>query len=470
MARIDQTTNSLSVDTDVLFVNVTNNRVGINQNNPNTPLHVVGAATIDGNITSTSGTIQGVTLVIQSGGGGSLTFADGTSMSTAPTSSGLAGTIAAGQVAYGGSADTIAGNNNLYWDNANNRLGIGTTSPSAAIEVDAGAPTEYAILSTGANGRVGLTTQYGGIHFNNVEATTDLWQLSERDTAQFDMAFGTPDAGNNVPASNTQFRVTSGGNVGIGLGSTDPSQKLHVVGTIRQTNVTDAIVYADANGDLGALTVGSGLSLVGSTLTATGGGGGGSPAGSNTEIQFNNSGAFGASPGLTFNGSTLGVQGNIQSGLGYTGKDVTTTISGGGYALVTTANHVWPGSQVGSSPTIMPAIDLATASYDFATLGGAGDCSETHYLIIVAGDRTGNSIVMPDPAAIGLPPGARWTICFNDTSGDPQLVDFLTVPLNGTYSQIESRGALGAVTIFTDGAEWFVESMVDTRGGGIVFN
>ncbi len=192
MARIDQTTNSLAVDTDVLFVNITNNRVGINQNSPNTPLHVVGAATIDGNITSTLGTIQGVTLVIQSGGGGSLTFADGTSMSTANNNLGtvtsitagtgldggtitgsgtidlantsvtaasytrasitvdaqgritaassgsapdLAGTIAAGQVAYGASADTIAGNNNLFWDNTNARLGIGTNSPSSSLHI-----------------------------------------------------------------------------------------------------------------------------------------------------------------------------------------------------------------------------------------------------------------------------------------------------------------------------------------------
>ena len=38
-----------------------------------------------------------------------------------------------------------------------------------------------------------------------------------------------------------------------------------------------------------------------------GGGGGGStdPAGSNTQVQFNNNGAFGASTGLTFNGQRL---------------------------------------------------------------------------------------------------------------------------------------------------------------------
>lgn len=37
---------------------------------------------------------------------------------------------------------------------------------------------------------------------------------------------------------------------------------------------------------------------------AAGGGGGGTPAGSNTEVQFNNAGAFGANSGLTYNNAT----------------------------------------------------------------------------------------------------------------------------------------------------------------------
>ena len=45
------------------------------------------------------------------------------------------------------------------------------------------------------------------------------------------------------------------------------------------------------------------------TITAIGGGGGGggTPGGQNTQIQFNNSGAFGGSPSLTWNGTQLGV-------------------------------------------------------------------------------------------------------------------------------------------------------------------
>lgn len=39
-------------------------------------------------------------------------------------------------------------------------------------------------------------------------------------------------------------------------------------------------------------------------IAATGGGGGGTPGGSNTQVQFNDAGAFGADPGLVYNKTT----------------------------------------------------------------------------------------------------------------------------------------------------------------------
>jgi len=46
-------------------------------------------------------------------------------------------------------------------------------------------------------------------------------------------------------------------------------------------------------------------------VDATAGGGGGSPGGSNTQVQFNNSGSFGGSSNLTFDGTNLAVGGTV---------------------------------------------------------------------------------------------------------------------------------------------------------------
>jgi hypothetical protein len=62
------------------------------------------------------------------------------------------------------------------------------------------------------------------------------------------------------------------------------------------------------------ITIGSGLSLTAGTLSSTGGGGGsGTPGGTNTQIQFNNAGAFGGDADLTWNSTTnvLGVTGDV---------------------------------------------------------------------------------------------------------------------------------------------------------------
>lgn len=50
-------------------------------------------------------------------------------------SAGISGTIATGQVAYATAANTIGGSNNLFWNNANSRLGIGTNAPAYNLDI-----------------------------------------------------------------------------------------------------------------------------------------------------------------------------------------------------------------------------------------------------------------------------------------------------------------------------------------------
>lgn len=68
-------------------------------------------------------------------------------------SAGISGTIASGQVAYGTAADTIGGSNNLFWDNTNGRLGIGTNVPSTTLFVSG-------IIGTSNRVRISAGRQY----------------------------------------------------------------------------------------------------------------------------------------------------------------------------------------------------------------------------------------------------------------------------------------------------------------------
>ena len=130
---------------------------------------------------------------------------------------------------------------NLHWDDGNNRLGVGTNTPTNALHVKTTVYTgdeAYAARFQAYEGNVGVT-RYGGIHLSNDNTApidgeaweSDRWQIGQRDGNQLDISYGTP-SNTNIPSSETDLRITTAGDVGIGLGATDPSAKLHVNGNV----------------------------------------------------------------------------------------------------------------------------------------------------------------------------------------------------------------------------------------------
>ena len=143
--------------------------------------------------------------------------------------------------------------------------------------------------------------------------------------------------------------------------------------------ITGSLYAPMMSGSLTKLVNGSDYLRAGSNVTLTTGsdgsvtvastGGGGTPAGSNTQVQFNADGAFAATSGLTFatGSSSLTISGD----LAVNGGDITTTES---VATIFSTN--------------VSTLSLASAAQ---TVSVGGSSSSTAFTLNVAASRTGNS-------------------------------------------------------------------------------
>jgi hypothetical protein len=161
----------------------------------------------------------------------------------------VSGTGATNRVAFWSDANTLSSDADLYWDDVNNRLGVGTATPSELlyVEKNQNAPT-YIVIdnpSVATNARTGLVLKSGGLtkgYFQYNNASLNFFLSA---AGNFPLYLGTN--------SNINLTINESGNVGIG--TTSPTHLLDVDG--------DALI----NG----LTVGKGAGNIG-TNTAAGSG------------------------------------------------------------------------------------------------------------------------------------------------------------------------------------------------------
>lgn len=121
------------------------------------------------------------------------------------------GTGAVGQVGFWTGAKTQSGDNGLFWDNTNKRLGIGTASPLFKTH-----------LLTGNND--GLKIESSNSGFIEISKTSgSRWRLQNDFNAAntLELLYG-----NNVTPAASFLAISNNGNVGIGTVS--PSSKLEV--------------------------------------------------------------------------------------------------------------------------------------------------------------------------------------------------------------------------------------------------
>jgi hypothetical protein len=125
----------------------------------------------------------------------------------------ITGSGTSGQVSYFNGSSTLAGSNNLFWDITNSRLGIGTATPGAALDIHA----------TGTNAQFnGTSTNNAYLQFQN--AGTSKWRIGNTYNAganSYDI-YNNGLTTNAISISSTTNNAVFTGLIGVGTGATTP--------------------------------------------------------------------------------------------------------------------------------------------------------------------------------------------------------------------------------------------------------
>ena len=190
---------------------------------------------------------------------GTQTIAGAKTFSSAPTLS----TMTLGSIPFFGAAGLLSQDNaNLFWDNTNKALGIGTAAPGFKLDVNGNVIAVGAkVASSGAGGNIrfrddlGTTRWLTGIGGQAAQTTWVLYDLANS-KQPITVEASAPD--------NAVYIKATTGNVGIGTAS--PSS-LFSVGLTSQFQVSSSGTVSTTGGILGQKAVTAGLAAV--TFSAT---------------------------------------------------------------------------------------------------------------------------------------------------------------------------------------------------------
>jgi hypothetical protein len=220
---------------------------------------------VDGSVSNELQTLStGTNTLTLSNGGGTVT------VDTDPSSD-VTGSGASGQVSFWTGAQTQSGDNGLWWDNTNKRLGIGPTSPSDNLHI---------VARTGTNPRLkigdaDLTNPFSGIEgVASTIGTIELFNISGGGLLHrgYSMNNATPGIvflgliGSNTPqASAIEFRSAKlSGNTFAAIGDSE------IAYNFRNFNGTQNYFQVRGSGDFGInASPAARLHVVGSGSTST---------------------------------------------------------------------------------------------------------------------------------------------------------------------------------------------------------
>jgi len=271
---------------------------------------------------------------------------------------GVSGSGSVGQVTFWASSTSVGGDKNLFWDNANKRLGIGTTTPTASLEV-VGQIKTTEIKITGGSPGAGkvLTSDASGLASWQTLPPGSLPSGTSGQTLRHD--------GTNWVASSLLFN--NGTNVGIG--TTNPSSKLDVSGDInvsgvyRKGGTAGISVSCTSSTTPSGITISGGIVTSAGSCTSIGGGGGGGISGSGTTnyiSKWTDSTSLGSSI-IYDNGTNVGIGTNSPTALSGSQKTlhISDTTNGAGIRL-TGAEGISGGMAIGGSKSVGMAVGTVT--------------------------------------------------------------------------------------------------------------
>ena len=264
-------TGNLTVDTNTLFVDSVNNRVGVGTVSPTSTLTIksknandlVWDALYSSNsnplfrLSEIGGTRSQMTQYSSGGGAvnrfdtGGVNYMIGGNLGIGSTTPNEKLTVV-GNISATGSVTALSANitgnlvvdtNTLFVDSANNRVGVGTISPATPLEVMGIIRANSGVFNLNMDAAAGSFSGSGNISFISGAADKHIY-----------FAAGS--------LSNIRITVLGGGNVGIG--STTPNEKLTVVGNISATGSVTAL-SANITGDT---VIGGTLGVTGNTTVA----------------------------------------------------------------------------------------------------------------------------------------------------------------------------------------------------------
>ena len=120
------------------------------------------------------------------------------------------GGLTAGSVVFAGSSGLLAQDNaNFFWDDTNNRLGIGTTTPENALELSGGIPNVLCRRAGNPGGVVGVRCNGSIANPTGVLSGQDLFQFQGR--GHDGTAFGTTVAATILLQAAENFSTTAYG-------------------------------------------------------------------------------------------------------------------------------------------------------------------------------------------------------------------------------------------------------------------